>query len=345
MTQEDHTLLRESWKAHKKPILSLACSPDGQWIATCSADRTILLHHQSSDKRKQSSAVQVNTQFDHATQLRFSSDPQAGIVLACVLAEAEKVSLRALQKGGGLSEPLVEFESKQKYQTDFLRLSGNGRTALTGDVDTTVLNLHGVSGGTTEATHRVLTTIDTKKVVHYDIDICASGRFMAVVSWTDCRIWEVKWAHAKAGGGFEGAKPAMHLGDHKGSVVRFNADGTRVVIVGKNDAKCRMFDLDVRYQLSENPKLLWESEPTLEGREASVLEISPDEQTAVIADHNTLTFVDLEAGQVTGSVKAAHTLAGYDGSAGPRTGLAWLSDSSGVATSGTDRQVRIWNRP
>jgi len=348
MKQKDHELLQDSFKAHTKPILSCACSPDGKWIATCASDRCILLHHQSPAKRTKGGGevARINISFDHAELLRFSDDAKAGGILVCTLADSGSVEMRSVQRGEGATtktgDILATFPAGHTEGADFLRVASNCRSLLTGDTSSTIVKLHELKGKKLE--HSLLNTMDTKKVKHYDMDMCATGRFVAITSFSDCKIWEVKRAHAKSGGDFESLKAAMHLGKHKGGAVRLNSDGTRVVLAC-NDARCRMFDLDVRFNLDEDPKLMWESELVLEGRKTCRMELSPDGDTVAVADANTICFLDAASGSVCGTVRGAHGLEGYTGQEGPLTGLSWLHDSTAVVSSGTDRTVRTWRNP
>merc|ERR1711985_85445 len=126
--------------------------------------------------------------------------------------------------------------------------------------------------------------------------------------------------------------------------LRFNKDGSRLAL-GSHTGTCCMFDTDVRWAVEEDPKLLWESPPFFEGRPATRIEISPDESTIAVADMNTVAFLDFDSGSVLGLVKGAHSIDAFDGELGPITGMSWLSNSIELATSGSDRAVRIWRNP
>jgi WD40 repeat protein len=225
----------------------------------------------------------------------------------------------------------AEFPSQHAAEIRTFTLAPNGKFLLTCSHEDAIVKLWDLQGG-------LLTQFDTKKLRNNMACISPNSKFFTVATFTgDVRIWEIV---TKKGGGpweYSDAVKAMDLSGHKSSVyaVCFSPDSHKVVTASK-DCTWRMWDIDVRYNVGEDPKCLF-SIKTQAALDHIVF--SPDQSTIAAATNARLLFYDGSKGQLLHTINSAH--------GGKRlTRLVWSADSKYLATvAEQDRVVRLWRNP
>lgn len=105
------------------------------------------------------------------------------------------------------------------------------------------------------STGSVLASIQTNGLVNHGAAMSGDGRFVAAATFTaDVKVHEIQRDRSLA---FTGAPKVFELKGHTSQVtaLAFSADGTRAVTASK-DGTWRVWKLDVRYTLNEDPKCL-----------------------------------------------------------------------------------------
>eukprot|EP00798_Chlamydomonas_sp_ICE-L_P005050 gene5050-34839_t len=114
----------------------------------------------------------------------------------------------------------------------------------------------GTNGGYEQAWQGVeLAVLEPNSLANHDLAVSLDGRFIAVASFTsEVKIWEMRFARD---GGFTGAGKAMDLKGHKSQVMctAFSPDNRKAITASK-DGTLRVWNIDVRYSFSEDPKTL-----------------------------------------------------------------------------------------
>mmetsp|Transcript_5000 Transcript_5000/g.10801 ORF Transcript_5000/g.10801 Transcript_5000/m.10801 type:complete len:454 (+) Transcript_5000:147-1508(+) len=191
-----------------------------------------------------------------------------------------------------------------------------------------------------------LAVLEPNSLANHDLALSNDARFVAVASFTsEVKIWELKFARDTLE--FKGASKAMELKGHKGQVmsVAFSPDNKRAVTVSK-DNTLRVWNIDVRYHLSEDPKtLLVIAMPLAPGKCYQRLAFGP---TGVIAASNEghVHLISSTTGDLLDSIDAHESTI---------TEMSWCPSLLKVpglaapvpvlATAGRDKRVRMWRCP
>jgi len=126
--------------------------------------------------------------------------------------------------------------------------------------------------------------------------------------------------------------------------VALNPDGTRAVTASK-DGTLRLWNLDVRYHMQEDPKLLLKAPlPLPSGRCYRSLHWGPSGMLAGVLPGGEVHFLWAS------ELRLVESLQSHDGEV---TALAWApkvmsfegEDVAVLATSSNDRRVRLWRSP
>ncbi|RLN96917.1 hypothetical protein BBJ28_00003379 [Nothophytophthora sp. Chile5] len=81
-TEENASILHVL-KGHKYPVTAVAYSPNGRFLATAGADRTIRLYFRDTLGEKNPKLHHINIEYDHVTAMSFSSDGRLLVRLLC----------------------------------------------------------------------------------------------------------------------------------------------------------------------------------------------------------------------------------------------------------------------
>ncbi|GFH07156.1 uncharacterized protein HaLaN_01917, partial [Haematococcus lacustris] len=151
---------------------------------------------------------------------------------------------------------------------------------------------------------RELAVLEPNSLANHNLALSNDGRFVAVASFTaEVKLWELKWARDT--GEFKGAAKAMELKGHKSQVlaVAFSPDAKRCVSASK-DGTLRVWNIDVRYTLSEDPKtLLVIAQPLAQNRCYQHLAFGPNNLIAASWE-GTVHLLDAGTGELLESIDA-----------------------------------------
>ncbi|KAF5843867.1 WD40-repeat-containing domain protein [Dunaliella salina] len=191
-----------------------------------------------------------------------------------------------------------------------------------------------------------LAKLDPNSLLNHSLVVSRDGRFAAVASFTsEIRFWELKWE--KGTGAFRGPFKAMELKGHKSQVMcaAISADNKRAVTASK-DGTLRVWRIDVRYELDEDPKCtIVIAMPLPPGKVYQHVEFGPD--GVIAASHEGMVhLISADRGDLLESIDAHEK---------PITSLSWCprkvktpgasAPHAVLATSSLDHKVRLWRWP
>eukprot|EP00201_Polytomella_parva_P003106 CAMPEP_0175077454 /NCGR_PEP_ID=MMETSP0052_2-20121109/23406_1 /TAXON_ID=51329 ORGANISM="Polytomella parva, Strain SAG 63-3" /NCGR_SAMPLE_ID=MMETSP0052_2 /ASSEMBLY_ACC=CAM_ASM_000194 /LENGTH=474 /DNA_ID=CAMNT_0016346935 /DNA_START=206 /DNA_END=1629 /DNA_ORIENTATION=+ len=108
-------------------------------------------------------------------------------------------------------------------------------------------------------TGKLLATLEPNSLKNHDLTVSADGRFLAVASFTsEVKVWEMTYVRGPSGSKeFKHVLKVMDLKGHRGQItsVALSPCGRRAATASL-DGTLRIWNLDVRYSLGEDPKLL-----------------------------------------------------------------------------------------
>jgi WD40 repeat protein len=186
--------------------------------------------------------------------------------------------------------------------------------------------------------------VDTSQLQNHMAALSPDGRFLAAAAFTaDVKVWELVYSRD---GAVKEVPKVMQLKGHKGAVywLSFTDDSKRIVTSSK-DGTIKVWNIDVRYHLDEDPKCLHTFPCGLPpiGKTPphyDRIAVAPGAAILAAAAGSTLHWVDLKTGEVLEKAENAHE--------GEITCLAWAPQARGpliLATGSTDRKVKLWKHP
>lgn len=180
-----------------------------------------------------------------------------------------------------------------------------------------------------------LGSIDTGGIINYGAVISTDGRFIAAATFVaDVKIYEALYDRS---GFVTGIKKVMDLKGHKKKItsVEFSWDSTRAVSASE-DGTLRIWNIDVRYALQEDPKPLVIVGLPSGKQPVTKLAWSIGGHHIAAVSGSTIFFLDAKNGEVVDAVQGAHKNDIVD--------IAWRSQGM-LATAGKDGKVRLWRAP
>ncbi|KAE8906507.1 hypothetical protein PF005_g6703 [Phytophthora fragariae] len=246
---DEHSSILHVLKGHRYGITAAAYSPNGRFLATASSDRSIRLYFRETLKDKNPKVHQINMEYDHATAMSFSSDGRSLVIAT------ENGTVKVFQKLRAKPKIVADFPVSHKTDVHSVLMNdiGNWATIITcaGDSDTDV-KFWNLSG-------ELLQTVNTNQVTNYHCVGSKDNRYIAVAAYTpEVKIYEI--AREKSGA-FKKVNKIMTLQGHRTGVMDLAFDGSdklpvnRVVTISK-DASIRLWDINVRYTVQEDPKVM-----------------------------------------------------------------------------------------
>ncbi|KXZ48528.1 hypothetical protein GPECTOR_27g699 [Gonium pectorale] len=362
--KEDHLASHELWvntlKDHGDTVHSLAWSRDGSMLATACEDMTLRLFDLSEDvgaknqkfKRIRTPRIPVGVGFGDtptnlAALLRGAPDAQA--------------ALFAPPAPG--SDAYKPASDAAPYEMAWTVTNLHGKeTSLAGAlVSVPAEAAVGRRGfivalsAKREGKGREVAMFEPNALANHDLAVSPrDGRFVAAATFSsDVKIWEMKYSRE---GEFRGLIKVMNLSGHRSQVacVALSFDNTRAATAGK-DGMLKIWNIDVRYELSEDPKLVLSIPmPLPEGRVYQHLAFGPPGSDLLAASYEgTISLLSLRTGELLERI-AAHD--------GPVTAMRWCPlprklppppNSEGaaggvgfvLASASRDKRVRLWRAP
>ncbi|KAF7844780.1 transducin beta-like protein 2 [Senna tora] len=191
--------------------------------------------------------------------------------------------------------------------------------------------------------------VDTNQLKNTMAAISPNGRFIAAAAFTaDVKVWEIVYAKD---GSVKEVSRVMQLKGHKSAVtwLCFTPDSEQIITASKDDS-IRLWNINVRYHLDEDPKTLKVFPIPLHDSNGTTLHydrlsISPDGRILAATHGTTLQWLSVETGKVLDTAEKAHD--------GDITCIAWAPKTIPMgneqvlvlATSSVDKKVKLWASP
>ncbi|KAJ6940242.1 hypothetical protein NC651_006398 [Populus alba x Populus x berolinensis] len=359
--KKHHPLDLNTLKGHGDSVTGLCFSYDGRSLATACEDGVVRVFKLDDASSKSFKFLRINVPAGgHPVAVAFSDDASSVVVASQTLSGSslymwgeEKVKATDDSKQQPkLPLPDIKWEHHKIHEKRaVLTLVGTASTYGSGDGSTIVASCsegtdikiwHGKTG-------KVLGNVDTNQLKNTMATISPNGRFIAAAAFTaDVKVWEI--VYSKDGSVKEVPK-AMQLKGHKSAVtwLCFTPDSEQIITASK-DGSIRIWNINVRYHLDEDPKTLKVFPIPLHDSNGSTLHydrlsLSPDGRILAATHGSMLQWLCVETGKVLDTADNAHN--------GDITWIAWapkpLPAGDGqtfvLATASVDKKVKLWAAP
>ncbi|KAM5554913.1 hypothetical protein ABKV19_023032 [Rosa sericea] len=357
--KKHHPLDVNTLKGHGDSVDGLCFSPDGRSLATACADGVVRVFKLDDASSKSFKFLKINTPVGGPPVAVSFSDDASSLVVA-----SQNLSGASLYMYGGVEKPKISNESGQPSKVPLPEIKWEqhkiheklgiltlfGTTASYGTADgsaiiascsegTDIIIWHGKTG-------KNLGHVDTNQLKNNMAAISPNGRFIAAAAFTaDVKVWEI--VYSKDGSVKEVSK-AMQLKGHKSAVtwLCFTPDSEQIITASK-DGSIRIWNINVRYHMDEDPKTLKVFPIPLSGASPHYdhLSISPDGKILAATHGSTLQWLCVETGEVLDTADKAHE--------DFITCIAWAPQAMPMgdkkvlilATASVDKKVKFWAAP
>ncbi|KAL3649468.1 hypothetical protein CASFOL_005871 [Castilleja foliolosa] len=359
--KKHHQLDLNTLKGHGDAVTGLCFSPDGRSLATACGDGIVRVFRLDDASSKSFKFLRINLPAGgHPSVLAFAGDSSSIVVASQAFSgsslymygeDKSKVTEEQKQQGKlPLPEKIWEHH-KVHDKRSIITLVGAKATYGSGDGSTVVLSC---SEGTDIAlwhgkTGKILGNVDTNQLKNTMAAISPNGRFIAAAAFTaDVKVWEI--VYTKDGSVKEIVK-AMQLKGHKSAVtwLCFGPNSEHIITASK-DGSIRIWNINVRYHLDEDPKTLKVIPIPLHDANGTTLHydrlsLSPDGKVLAATHGSTMQWLCAETGLVLDTAEQAHD--------GDITDMAWAPTTiplaskpvAVLATASTDKKVKLWVAP
>ncbi|CAF2034449.1 unnamed protein product [Brassica napus] len=232
-------------------------------------------------------------------------------------------------------------------------LTLSGATATYGTADgsaviascsegTDIILWHGKTG-------RNLGHVDTNQLKNHMAAVSPNGRFLAAAAFTaDVKVWEIVYLKD---GSVKEVSRVMQLKGHKSAVtwLCFSPNSDKIITASK-DGSIRLWNINVRYHMDEDPKTLKVFPIPLCDAGGNPLHydrlsLCPEGKILAASHGSTLQWLCAETGSVLDTAEKAHE--------GDITCISWAPKAMTVgerkaqvlATAGVDKKVKLWEAP
>ncbi|XP_017625275.1 uncharacterized protein LOC108468919 [Gossypium arboreum] len=361
-SKRHHPLDLNTLKGHADSVTGMCFSSDGRNLATACADGVVRVFKLDDASSKSFKFLRINVPLGgHAVAVAFADDSSSIVVASQTLTgcslymygeENPKKGSTDSNQQSKLPLPQVKWEHHKIHDKQaILTLTGATASYGTGDGSaiiascsegTDILLWHGRTG-------KVLGHVDTNQLKNTMATISPNGRFLAAAAFTaDVKIWEIVYAKD---GSVKEVLNVMQLKGHKSAVtwLCFSPNSEQIITTSK-DGSIRVWNINVRYHLSEDPKTLKVFPIPLHDPSGSALHydrlsLSPDGKILAATRGPTLQWLCLETGKVLDTAEKAHD--------GDITWITWspktmpLGNEQVVilATASVDKKVKMWAAP
>ncbi|KAG2729629.1 hypothetical protein I3760_01G259700 [Carya illinoinensis] len=355
-----HPLDLNTLKGHGDSITGISFSSDGRSLATACADGVVRVFKLDNASSKSFKFMRMNLPAGgHPTAVAFSDDVSS-IVIASQTLTGSSLYMYGEEKPKGSNEnkqaklplPEIKWEHRKVHDKRAI-ITLVGTTASYGSADgstiiascsegTDIIIWHGRTG-------KILGNVDTNQLKNTMAAISPNGRFIAAAAFTaDVKVWEI--VYSKDGSVKEVLK-AMQLKGHKSAVTWLCfAPNSEQIITASKDGSIRIWNINVRYHLDEDPKTLKVFPIPLHDSSGATLHydrlcISPDGRILAATHGSTLQWLCVETGKVLDTADKAHE--------GDITCILWapktipMGDGEVLllATASVDKKVKLWAAP
>ncbi|TVU44239.1 hypothetical protein EJB05_03675 [Eragrostis curvula] len=351
--KKHHHLDVNTLRGHTDSVTALHFSNDGCNLTTAlprpivCADGVVRVFRIDDTSSKSFKILRINLPAGaHPTAIAFSEGSSSVVVAAQALlgtslymyADVSAPPTAENKQQGKLSPPEIKWSHPKIHgKESVLNLAAARATYGSGDGSTIIISCseatdikiwHGKSG-------KELGTVDANQLKNNMADISPNGRFIAAAAFTaDVKVWEIVYSKDSS---VKEVNKVMQLKGHK-------------IITASKDGSIRVWNINVRYHLDEDPKTLRVLQIPLHDSKGSVCQydhmtVSPDGKILAVTSGSTLQWLCAETGAVLDTAEKAHE--------GDITGIAWAPrkiPNGGVpafilATSGIDKKVKLWLAP
>ncbi|GLU00479.1 hypothetical protein SLE2022_178460 [Rubroshorea leprosula] len=356
-----HPLDLNTLKGHGDSVMGLCFSSDGRSLATACADGVVRVFKLDDASSKSFKFLRISVPAGgHPTAVAFSDDASSVVVASQTLSGGnlymygeEKVKTSNDNKQQSkFPLPEIKWEHQKVHEKRaILTLAGTTASYGSGDGSTIIASCsegtdiilwHGKTG-------KILGNVDTNQLKNNMATISPNGRFLAAAAFTaDVKVWEI--VYSKDGLVKEVTK-VMQLKGHKSAVtwLCFSLNSEQIITASK-DGSIRIWNINVRYHLDEDPKTVKVFPIPLHDSSGSTLHcdrlaLSPDGKILATTYCSTLQWLCIETGKVLDTAEKAHD--------GDITSIAWAPKAipTGneqvvvLATAGVDKKVKLWAAP
>ncbi|CAN6466568.1 unnamed protein product [Victoria cruziana] len=356
-----HPLDLNTLKGHGDSVTSVAFSSDAQCLATVCADGVARVFKLDDAMGKSFKFLRVNLPAGtHPTAVTFCEGTSSFIVAAQTLSGSSLYMYEeAVAKAGVESKqpaklplPEIKWEHARVHEGRAI-LTLSGTKASYGTADGSII-VASCSEGTdikiwNGRKGNLLKAVDTNQLKNNMATVSPNGRFLAAAAFTaDVKIWEIVYAKD---GSVKEISNVMQLKGHKSAVTWLDFfPNSEQIITASKDGSIRIWNINVRYHLNEDPKTLKVfSIPLLDAKGAALhydrLSVSPDGKIVAVTHGSTLQWLCIESGKVLHTAEKAHegTIASIAWS--PQPIPAGEGSVSVLATAGDDKKVKLWAAP
>lgn len=359
--KKHHPLELNTLKGHGDSIGGFCFSSDGRNLATACADGVVRVFKLDDASSKGFKFLRINLPAGNdPTGVAFLHDGSSvGVATQTLLGSAlymygEEEAKHDSENQQQFKLPLPEIKWEQQKAHDQLEIrylcsatasygSADGSSMIVScSVGTDIKVWHGRTG-------KLLGTIDSNQLKNHMATISQNGHFIAAAAFTaDVKVWEI--VYSKDGSVKEIVK-VMQLKGHKSAVtwLCFTPNSEQVITASK-DGTLKVWNINVRYHLDEDPKILKSFPLPLHDSSGATLHydrlsISPDGKILAATHGSTLQWLSVDSGEVLETADKAHDE--------DITCIAWAPRSIPVgnrqslilATAGVDKKVKFWLPP
>ncbi|XP_075501046.1 uncharacterized protein LOC142539453 [Primulina tabacum] len=360
--KKHHPLDLNTLKGHGDAVTGLCFSPDARSLATACGDGVVRVFRLDDASSKSFKFLRINLPAGgHPTAVAFSDDASSVVVASQALSgsslymygEEKAKTTDAQRQLTKLPLPEVKWELHKVHEnrailtligTKATHGSADGNALITSCSEGTDIKLwHGKTG-------KLLGTVDTNQLKNTMATTSPNGRFIAAAAFTaDVKVWEI--VYSKDGSVKEVLK-VMQLKGHKSAVTWLCFDPkSEKILTASKDGSMRLWNINVRYHLDEDPKTLKVFPIPLHDVNGTTLpydrlSLSPDGKILAATHGSTLHWLCAETGQILDTAEKAHD--------GDISDMSWAPTSIPtennkqqlvLATAGIDKKVKLWAAP
>ncbi|XP_076948789.1 uncharacterized protein LOC143621162 [Bidens hawaiensis] len=357
LNKRHHPLDLNTLKGHGDSVNGLCFSSDGHSLATACDDGVVRVFKLDDASSKSFKFMRINLPAGgHPTAVAFVDDASSVVVASQSLTGANLYMYGEDNPKGGESrqhfKPELKWEQHNVHEKKYiLTLSGtkatygaaDGSTIIASSSEGTDIKLwHGKSG-------KMLEFVDTNQLKNNMATVSPNGRFIAAAAFTaDVKVWEIVYSKDSS---VKEVTKVMQLKGHKSAVtwLSFTPNSERIITASK-DGSIRMWNINVRYHLDEDPKTLKVFPIPLHDSNGTTLHydrlsVSPDGKILAVTHGPLLQWLSVETGEVLDTADKAHD--------GDITDIAWAPKPIPVgdkrvtilASSSVDKKVKLWASP
>ncbi|KAG2482478.1 hypothetical protein HYH03_018585 [Edaphochlamys debaryana] len=354
VSKEDHLAAHELFlntlKDHADTVHSVAWSRDGTLLASACEDMQLRLfdlgevsNKNPKFKRVRTARIPVGVGFGDsadalAAAMRGTPDAMVALYAPVVKQAGEAPQYDAKWTVGNVhgKETVLAMASVPSEQAVGRR---GFIVSLSTKKDGKVYDMQG----------REMAVFEPNALTNHDLAVSLDGRFVAAATFSsDVKIWEMKYSRE---GEFRGLIKAMGLTGHKSQVasVALSHDNRRAATASK-DGMLKIWNIDVRYEMSEDPKVVLSVPmPLPEGRVYQRMAFGPPGSDMLAASHEgTVHLLSLRTGELLERIDAHDSTitcirwCPLPRQLGPEAGGA---AAFVFATASRDKRVRVWRAP